>query len=82
MVYLAAYGYAQGNPSGIFQGVDTDGNVCGNSAYTASGNNYAGYPYLYFTNLVNNGLTKRVCVNTCPSWSGSAITQVNCPTTS
>jgi hypothetical protein len=82
MVYLAAYGYAQGSPSTIFQGVDQNNNVCGNSAYTANGNNYANYPYLYFSNILVNGLSSRVCVNQCPYYNGATIQQVNCPTTS
>lgn len=82
MVYMAAYGYAQGNPNNIFQGIDQNLKVCGNGNYVSAGGvSYAKYPYLYFTNPLSlTTLTSmRACVDSCPTWSGSAVAQVNCP---
>lgn len=70
MVYLGVYGYAQGNPSNIFRGVDQSGNVCGEGAQS-------NFPYLYLTNPAAD-LTKKSCVDKCPYWTGSAIYQVQC----
>lgn len=70
MIYLGAYGYAEGNISNIFRGIDSNGVICGIGA-TAS------YPYLYLTNPYSD-ITKKACVNTCPSWTGSAVSAVTC----
>lgn len=70
MIYLGVYGFAQGNPSKIFRGVDQNGNVCGQDAQ-------ANFPYLYLTNPADS-LTKKFCVDKCPYWTGSAIYQVQC----
>lgn len=82
MVYLAAYGYSNGNLSNIYQGIDQNTKVCGSASYNSTGGvSYAAYPYLYFTYPldVTSPLSKRVCVDACPSWDGTAVTQVNCP---
>ena len=86
MVYLAAYGYSNGNLSNIIQGIDQYTKVCGNSNYTSpGGTSYANYPYLYFTSPITTAaLSYRVCVDACPSWNSATntIAQVNCPTAS
>jgi hypothetical protein len=77
MVYLAAYGYSQGNPDYVYRGIDQSGNVCGKDTYAA-------YPYLYFYNpvasLMTTSLDNRICVDSCPVWNGTAVKQVNCLT--
>ena len=79
MIYLAAYGYSNGNVYNAFRGIDKYGNQCGLGT-TAS------YPYLYFVNpitpLLANILDNRVCVSSCPYWNGSAVVQVSCMTSS
>ena len=77
MVYLAAYGYSNGNPDYIYRGIDQYQNICGSGTY-------ANYPYLYFYNpvssLLANTLDNRICVDSCPYWNGTAIKQVGCLT--
>lgn len=70
MIYLGAYGYAQGNVSNIFRGVDQNGRVCGEGTQV-------NFPYLYLTNPLNS-LNLKACVNMCPYWTGSAVFQVSC----
>lgn len=70
MIYLTAYGYSNGNPSKAFRGVDSNGIICGSDGAALN------YPYLYLTNPIND-ISKRICVDTCPKYSGGAVAQVN-----
>jgi len=75
MIYLAAYGYSNGNLSKVFRGVDKYGKVCGLDTL-------ANYPYLYFLNpnttVLSNLLDNRICVSSCPYWDGSIVVPVSC----
>lgn len=72
MVYLTAYAYTNGSPNNAFRGVDSNGNICGNST---SGT--GAYPYLYFYNPYSD-ISKRICVDKCPYYisSSSSVYQV------
>ena len=72
-IFVFAYGIAKGDPSRFVTIFDTDGVQCG---HAASGT--ADFPrgYLYQPLL---GLTKAVCVKTCPTWTGTTKqTTVDC----
>jgi len=75
MIYLAAYGYANGNVSGVFRGIDKYGKVCGKDTLV-------NYPYLYFANpyatLMSDVLQNKICVSSCPTWNGSVVVPVSC----
>lgn len=73
MVYMTAYGYANGTPSKIFRATDSNGVVCGDSTGPA-----ANYPYAYFFNPTTLDLTNRYCVTQCPSFSNGALTTLSC----
>jgi len=69
MIYLTAFGYNTGYPTGIFRGVDSNGNLCGDSKDPI----YVNYPYLYITKPLDSLPLTRQCVNQCPYYDGSAI---------
>lgn len=74
MVYMSAYGYANGNLSKPFRATDSSGNVCGDPNGVA-----ANYPYAYFYNPTSGDLSKRYCVKTCPYFdSTSTLTTIEC----
>lgn len=62
MIYLTAFGYNTGYPTGIFRGVDSNGNLCGDSKDPI----YVNYPYLYITQPLASLPLTRQCVNQCP----------------
>jgi hypothetical protein len=68
MIYLTYFAYYNGNPYNAFRGVDYSGNMCGISSYGTTN-----YPYLYFTNPYSD-ITKRICVDTCPTYSSGSNT--------
>jgi hypothetical protein len=75
MIYLAAYGYTNGNISGVFRGIDKYGKVCGKDTLV-------NYPYLYFANpystVLSDVLQNKICVSSCPYWNGSVVVPVSC----
>lgn len=73
MVYLSAYGYANGNPSKVFRATDSNGNVCGDPSGVA-----ANYPYAYFYNPTSLDLSNRFCVASCPYFSSGSLTTLSC----
>ncbi len=73
MVYLASYGYTNGNTSKIFRATDSNANVCGLPGGVA-----ANYPYAYFYNPTTLDLSKRYCVQTCPSFVNGALSTLSC----
>jgi len=69
MGYLTWYAYYFGTPDNSFRGVDTSGNICGDTANSAT----AAYPYLYFQNPPFD-ITSRVCIASCPYFDGTSVT--------
>jgi hypothetical protein len=61
MVYLTAYGYANGDPFRIYRPIDNAGNICGQGIAV-------GFPYLYISNPLAM-TTKKYCVSSCPTAS-------------
>lgn len=73
MVVISSNAYANGNLNKIFRATDSNGVACGDPSGLA-----ADYPYAYFYNPTTGDLTNRYCVQSCPYFSGGALTTLTC----
>lgn len=73
MIYCTIHAYLNGDPDIIFRGI-ADNVVCGKTGGVAEN-----FPYVYFYNPIYS-TDNRVCVKTCPSFSGGSLSTLSCYT--